>query len=234
MDTLCLFVKSNHHCLPAFYSYSNNSEHSIIFFSANSYATVVACIFPTTKHNTCLLSSLCDSHGLFPCLLELFCGEDCLKHIQLHNLDLPASFSYSAEVSFYRPQNYQQLFGMIVLHHWLVWPLFQGHLLVIGRIDPSFVHISEAYLLLASFYSILWLASASNNWKYSYRIHHSLQVSYNILPRIQTNMLEMIEKMKLNLLQEFSLAYFILFRVAIWLFQLNHSLLDRIRTIYIG
>jgi len=28
-------------------------------------------------------------------------------------------------------------------------------------------------------------------------------------------MLEMIEKMKLNLLQEFSLAYFILFRVAI-------------------
>ena len=113
MDTLCLFVKSNHHCLPAFYSYSNNSEHSIIFFSANSYATVVACIFPTTKHNTCLLSSLCDSHGLFPCLLELFCGEDLLKHIQLHNLDLPAC-SYSAKVSFCRPQNYQQLFGVIV------------------------------------------------------------------------------------------------------------------------
>jgi len=39
--------------------------------------------------------------------------------------------------------------------------------------------------------------------------------------------------MKLNLLQYFSLAYFILFRVAILLLQLNHSLLDRIRTVYI-
>jgi len=46
-------------------------------------------------------------------------------------------------------------------------------------------------------------------------------------------MLEMVEKMELKLLQEFSLLYFILFRVAISLFQIDHSLLDRIRTVYI-
>jgi len=34
-------------------------------------------------------------------------------------------------------------------------------------------------------------------------------------------------------LQEFSLPYFILFRVVMSLFQLNHFLLDRIRTVYI-
>jgi len=47
------------------------------------------------------------------------------------------------------------------------------------------------------------------------------------------SVMEMVEKMKLNLLQEFSLAYFILFRVAILLFQLKHSQLDRIPTVYI-
>jgi len=47
-------------------------------------------------------------------------------------------------------------------------------------------------------------------------------------------MLEMVEKMKLNLLHEFSLKHYTLCRVAILLlFQLNHSLLDRIRTLYI-
>jgi len=34
--------------------------------------------------------------SFFPCLLELLCGEDMLNHIQLHNLDLPASSSCSA------------------------------------------------------------------------------------------------------------------------------------------
>jgi len=123
------------YCLPAFLFLYQEFE------TLQQTRILAAGIFPTANHNTCVLSSLCDSQGLFPCLLELSCGEYLWNHIQLHNLDLPAS-SYSAKVSFCRPQNYQQLFGMIVFNHWFVWPLFQGHLLVIGGIDSSFVHIS--------------------------------------------------------------------------------------------
>jgi len=46
-------------------------------------------------------------------------------------------------------------------------------------------------------------------------------------------MFEMAGKIELNLLQECSLPYFILFGVVTSLSWLHHSLLNRIRTVYI-
>ena len=108
MDKLCHFLTPNHHCLPAFLV--SCQEFATLKSFLQQIRMLAAYIFTNDKPQYMSAEQLMWLARFF--LLELFCGEDLLKHMQLHNLDPPASFSYSANVSFCRPQNYQQLFGV--------------------------------------------------------------------------------------------------------------------------